>query len=176
MPDPWPDDTVAAMARWLLARTDRIRQHPGAAHIAASITTAVTRALRAIDLPPDLVFLGTCDSCQAGIYAAHGARWVTCRCGVTCNTETRREQLLAAAHDILGTTSEISRALTSLGRPLTPSVIRGLAFRGRITARGANERGHPLYRVGDVLEVISRDTRPPRCLLDITSLSANTHT
>ena len=172
----YPSGTIAGMAWWLLARTDRIRQHPEAAHIAGSITTAVTRAMRAIARPADLVFLGTCGGCQASIYAAQHARWATCRCGTTYSTSIRREELLTAAHDILGTTSEISRALTSLGRPLTPSVIRGLAFRGRITARGANERGHPLYRVGDVLEVISRDTRPPRCLLDITSLSANTHT
>ena len=77
MPDPWPDDTVAAMARWLLARTSRIRQHPEAAHIAASITRAAARAQRAIDLPPEGLYAGPCGTCGRPLYVRAPAVTVT---------------------------------------------------------------------------------------------------
>ena len=73
-----PPDTIGGMAFWLLARTSRIRQHPEAAHIAASITRAAARAQRAIDLPPEGLYAGPCGTCGRPLYVRAAAVTVTC--------------------------------------------------------------------------------------------------
>lgn len=145
--------SITELALHLLRNVSQLRQHPDADTAVREITRAAARAQRAIDRPPDLAYLGTCATCGHAIYATPHAAWVACACGAEYEVAARRTQLLIQAQDILGTAAEISRALTSLGRPVTPAVIRSLAFRGRITSRGVNELRRPLYRVGDVLDV-----------------------
>src|SRR5262249_60220264 len=125
-------------ALWLLARTHAIRQHEAAGQCLDEITRAVREAQRAVDRPPDLAFIGACDHCNLGVYVQPGAAIATCPCGATYNVQQRRGWLLDAAQDVLGNATELSRALTGLGQPVTPSMIHGYAFRKRILQKGTD--------------------------------------
>lgn len=83
---------------------------------------------------------------------------VTCRCGTTWPVEERRTWLLREAEHVLGTATELARALSGLGEHITPSMIRGYAHRRRLANRGTDETGRPLYRLGDVLALTLRDS------------------
>ncbi|MEU8104391.1 hypothetical protein AB0C18_11790 [Nonomuraea muscovyensis] len=56
--------------------------------------------------------------------------------------------------DQLGTATEIARALHGLCANPTPAMIRGYAHRGHMVNRGHDKTGRPLYRVGDVLDLL----------------------
>lgn len=108
-----------------------------------------------IDRPPEEVFAGPCGECGQDLYAAVGAPLVRCpQCGQVYDTEQRRSWLLELVHDQLATGPEISQALTSLALPVTPERIRQWKARNRLLPRGKNQTGRPLYRVGDVAELL----------------------
>lgn len=158
MPDGYPADSITGMALHLLRNVSRLRQHPDAGIAVHEITRAATRAQRAIDRPPDLAYLGTCETCHTGIYATPYASWAACACGAKYEVAARRTQLLILAQDILGTAAEISRALTSLGRPVTPSAITRWVQAGRLTYRGHDSTGRRLLRLGDIAELAAQRT------------------
>jgi hypothetical protein len=159
--------STAALAEWLTARLDVIRRDPLAGELVDEIAYATCRAFIAIDRPPTLAYLGPC-SCSPDargrpveIYARPNAVEATCRgCNETYTVADRREWLLKRAEDQLLTAAECSRALPNLlQRPLTAAMVRGYARRGRLTPRPAHPldpRHDPRYRVGDVLDVLSR--------------------
>ena len=55
--------------------------------------------------------------------------------------------------DQLETAANFGAAVTDLGEPVTPEVIRKWAGGGRLVAKSKNHRGRPIYRVGDVLDL-----------------------
>lgn len=109
-----------------------------------------------IDRPADRTYAGPCSACSADLYAAAGSLAVVCEpCGLEYDIEPRREYLLGVVEDQLATATELARALTSLGRPVDSALVRKWAERGRIVAHGRNRRGHAVYRVGDVLDLVA---------------------
>lgn len=114
---------------------------------------------RAIDTPQAHWFAGRClaDGCQSELYGRTGAASVRCRqCGSEHDADALRASLLVKARDVLGTASEIARFVSSMrGELVTSSMVRGLAFRGRVVAHGKDRLERPTYRVGDVLGVLS---------------------
>lgn len=154
---PEPPDTLAGLAAWLQPRVGWLRHHAAAAEAHDEIVEAVRAARRVIDRPADRLYAGPCDECGGDLYARPGALAVECRpCELVYEVEARRAWLLAALEEHLATTIEISRALTSLAQPVTPAAIRGYAHRGQLIPRGVNDRRHPLYRLGDVLDILTR--------------------
>jgi hypothetical protein len=152
---PWPDDTLQAMARWLWLRHERLTRHPAADEAHDEITSAVRQAERAIDRHAERWYAGPC-VCTEDIYARPGAAMVTCpACGSQYDVAERRGYLLEAAEDTLAGATLIAQALTSLGQPVTPDRVWKWAQRGRIVAHGTDLRGRPLYRVGDVIELLA---------------------
>jgi hypothetical protein len=92
------------------------------------------------------------------------AAYVVCRADVhedgplAWPVEERRRWLMSSAEDVLASTTEISRALTRYAQPVTPSALRGYVARKRLVAKGErpeNGRVIPLYRLGDVLEIVA---------------------
>ncbi|NJP27085.1 hypothetical protein FLW53_23370 [Microbispora sp. SCL1-1] len=162
-----PADTLPAMAEWLAYRTETLRHLPEGPEAVDELTAAVRHAEAAVAPLGDRVYVGPCAGeldggapCGADLYAAPGAAWVTCKaCGAHYRVHQRREWLLDAAEDVLETATEIARAVTSLGRPVTPERIRQWAHRGQLHARGTQRDGRgrwvPLYRVGDVLDLVA---------------------
>ncbi|GIH98105.1 hypothetical protein [Planobispora takensis] len=156
-----PDDTLPSMASWLARRVQGIRWHPAGGEAVDELIDAVRQARRAIDRRADLVYCGPCGSpdedgqtCMADLYARPDAPVVRCRCGAAIDVHDRRMWLLRQAEEALGTAAEIARALTRLDQPVTPERIRQWNRRDRLIPRDHDARGHPLYRVGDVLALL----------------------
>lgn len=155
---------VDGMAGWLLHHTEWMRQNDRATEYVTEVENVISGARRAVDLPPERWYAGPCDGCGADLYAHPRALSVDCGtpgCGLAYDVEARRKWLLENVTDRLASPIEISRALGTLaGTDVTPSVIRGLAHRGRIEAKAKDAQDRPLYRVGDVLErVLERGAR-----------------
>ncbi len=157
---------ITVMARFLLAHHERLRQHPDAADAVDEIGHAVDNARRVTDRAPDRMYAGPCREeygpdgdtgercCTAHLYATN-PRAVQCpNCKAIHDVPPRQAWLLAVAQDQLETATNLSQALSRLGESVTPERVRKWAQRGRVLPHGHNERGHPLYRVGDVLELL----------------------
>lgn len=167
---------------FLLDHLKAIRVHDQAHKIHQSILTPVTKARWLIDRPADRWYAGPCNTevdvdgkrvlCTAELYATTGKGAVTCRtCETTYDVAERRDWLLAAAEDQLATAATCARAVSWLGQTeLTPSLIRVWHARGRLTAKGhepyhgGNDptRTRPLYRVGDVIDLVHEQAAKER--------------
>ena len=169
--------TVPALAIWLSSHLEKLRHHPAAAEHYQDLADTAALLRRVAGGPVERWFAGTCSNrddewrikvevtkeapegatwpCSADLFADPGASRVTCRvCGYSASVKERRALLLVAASDVLATATEISRALTSLGQPVTPERIWKWKERTRLEARSVDHDGHPLYRVGDVQDLL----------------------
>ncbi len=145
-------DVVSDAATWLLEHEGGVRNHPAADDLCEELGEAVYAAVRAIDRPADRVFAGWC--CVV-LYARPGAEGVRCReCGQEYEVDAARQQLLTYLPDQKGTSSDVSTWLSWAGARVPAGTIRRWASEGRIPRHGG------LYRVGDVLDVISATSRP----------------
>lgn len=103
-------------------------------------------------------------TCRRLLYAQPGQAFIRCRdCDTTWDVAERREYLLHEAEDRAATVETIVRIVTTLGdRDVRMSKIsarvRQWAHRGRIHAVGTrvlDGRARPVYRVGDVLDLLA---------------------
>lgn len=157
--------TPRDLARWLLRHLPALTRHPHAGTIINEVTDAIHQARRAIDRPHDhRVFLGKCDTtpitggdaCRVEIYGLPDHHTTHCTtCGAPHNVLERQQQLRDRADGYLGTAPEIAGFLRATGMRVTPDMIRGYAHRGTLTPTSHNTRGHPTYRINDVLTVLS---------------------
>lgn len=153
-----PADTLPGVARWLLRQRAALLGHHALVEAVDELGAAVRQARRAIDRPAATWYAGPCsvDGCTADLYARHGAPVIRCReCGATHSAPQREDWLMKQVADQLGTATEIARALNAFQENLTPAMVRGYAHRGRIVAHGVDALGRPLYRVGDVLDLLN---------------------
>jgi hypothetical protein len=154
-----PADTLPDIARWLLRQRAALLGHHAAAEAVDELGAAIRQARRAIDRPAATWYAGPCnvDACTSDLYARHGARTIRCReCGATHNAALREDWLMKQVADQLGTATELARALGGFRENLTPAMVRGYAHRGRIVGHGVDALGRPLYRVGDVLDLLNQ--------------------
>jgi hypothetical protein len=168
-PELWP--TPEAAAGWLLYRHNRVRQLDQADQAHDQIIGVVHQAEWAVDRPADREYAGPCDpECGGDVYGRPGNAFARCN---TCSAEypaaARRDWLLKASSDYLVTAAEASRALPDLlGRPLNVKTIRTWHNTGRLVMRGRDrdpdeldvgqaheddQRGAPLHRLGDIVEL-----------------------
>lgn len=122
------------------------------------------RITRVIDLPPDRAgwdYAGPCGAvfdngtCPNQLWVRHGETTTTCeRCGTSWDVTERRTGALAAAENLQATAGTISRALTAAGQTVTVNMIYHWRSRGQLTPAETNKTGQPLYRVGDVLDIL----------------------
>lgn len=147
-----PPDTLAGIATWLRPRVGWLRHHRAGAEAWDEITQAVRDARRAVDRPAERLFAGPCNECDTDLYAIAGALSVTCpECGLMYEVEARREWLLGALEDHLVNATQMSRLVTYLGIKVADSTIRTYASKGRIASHGTDAKGHPLYKLGEVV-------------------------
>lgn len=152
-----PPDTLAGIAAWLRPRVGWMRHHPAAAEAHEEILDAVRQARRVIDRPADKLYAGPCD-CGADLYARPGAAYVECHNHeqpIVWPVEDRRRWLLESAQEMLLTTTEISQALALYAMDASPEALRGYVKRDRLFRKGGDDR-KPLYRLGDVLDILAR--------------------
>lgn len=158
----WPaDDQTITLAVWLVHHINDVAHHPAAAEIAAEADDATKAARRSIDRHTvEKLYAGRCnvDNCDADLYARPGALTTVCRaCGIEHDTQERRDVMLASIEDTALTAGQIAVALpVLLGVEVTKARVQKWAQRGQLTAVGANLQGWPLYRVGDIRDLIQR--------------------
>lgn len=136
-----------------------IRHQDWAGDLLQELTDALRDCNRATDRAGQRVFAGMCPTeneatvCGEPLYALTGRPYARCRtCGQEWDVTDWRERALEAAELQHGTASQISRMLSDpvTREALPQATIRQWAKRGKITAAGQDDRGHPLYLVADV--------------------------
>ena len=150
----------ADIARWLTLHLDQLHRRTDAYLMAADIIAITNAAARMIDRPADLVYAGPCDRCSTDLYARLSAPTVSCRmCNDRYDVDARRRWLLAEAEDTLAHAALIARALSRLGQEISVDRIYKWHERRQLLPHAYQARGErqiPLYRVGDVLELLHR--------------------
>lgn len=143
---------LARHANWLMHRAEAEEARDELLHACDTIAVAV-------DCGAEQFYAGPCDVCGRDLYARPSAAVARCEpCDLEYPMQARREWLLQASEDRLVPASEMARAVTGLGSPVTAERIRQWAARGRLLAHGF-EGTRPLYRVGDVLDLVGEDVR-----------------
>jgi hypothetical protein len=166
-----PANKAPSLATFLLGHVDWLRRHIFAELIVTQIVDATAKVGHVIDRRPDLRYAGPCGKpldddpngarCTEDLYALRKAKHVTCRaCGEKTETEPRFAWLVETARDQLATASVLADALADLlGQKITSSMVRSYAFRGRLLERGLTRDGYPLYRVGDLEDLLIEDAQ-----------------
>jgi hypothetical protein len=153
-----PQNNHASISRWLMWRTDALTLHDRGPDAVDQITSVVAKGKRLIDRPADKWYAGPCDTetCNVELYARTKAGTLTCHeCATVYDISERRSWLLQAAEDVLADATTIAVAVSWLGGiPVTPARLWKWNERGRIVPHGHDGR-KPLYRVGDVLDVLA---------------------
>lgn len=145
-----PPGDPAELMRWLAGRLEWARHQPWAAEAIDELGEVPKLLARALDRPPPRRYLGPC-TCGADLYARRGAQHARCACGASAPVAEVLATLdkLARAHAY--TASEIEAAYR-----IRADRIRQWAARGRITQRGTDRLGRPLYLLGDVLNLAQK--------------------
>jgi hypothetical protein len=162
----WPADTLPAMAAWLLGQVSWLRHHPDAASCASGVGRVTESLRRAVDRAPELLYAGPCTAdvdhdgstrqCGHDMYVTPDTPRVRCpACRAAYDVEQQRALMAEAADDYLLSAAEIARAVTALHQRIRDDRIRQWAARGRLTARGVNAARAPIYRLGDVLDLLA---------------------
>lgn len=153
---------MAWLVGWIVGQLDWLRHRPEAAEAWDELHDACRVAVAAVDRPAARWYAGRCwtvgedgRKCEQDLYVRTGAETVRC---TTCRSEhdlvARKNWLIHHAWETLATADEIARVLAACGYEVTPSMVRGYAYRNRLTARGADGRGRATYRLGDVAELL----------------------
>lgn len=158
-----PADTLTSLARRLLRHRTRLLAHQAAAEAVDELTDAVHQARLIIDRPADKIYAGPCNQCERDLYARPGSPVVDCGpCKLRYDVQVRREWMLTHAEEMIGTSVWVANVATGLGFKVSPSTVRMWAKRGRLGVRtyapslNADREPHPLYRVGDVIDLVVR--------------------
>jgi hypothetical protein len=164
-----PVHPLTHLAGWLAEQVVWLRHRPEAREALDELGDAARLAARTVDNPPDRWYAGPCGArpdgraipCEAELYPVTGVRVIRCPdCGTRHDPDARRDWLLDLARDQLAHAGWLASALTRLTeRTVSAASIRGLAFRGRITAHGVDESGRPLYQVGEVWDIVRQSAR-----------------
>jgi len=154
------DSEITHAARFIAAHVWWLRHRPEAPEAYSDLVAIASQLERIIDQPPTLKYAGPCNICRKDLYAREGAGKVECRpCGMTYDMAGRREWLLECAEDRLERASLIAQAVTDLGSPISADRIRKWAQRSQLIPHATDRLGRPLYRIGDVLDLLRNDTR-----------------
>lgn len=156
-----PGPSTADHARWLLRHLPVLLVSQHAAEACDQLTGAIRGARRVIDRPLDRVYAGPCDECGRDLYAQPGAALTTCPTCVDTEghrigygVQARRDWMLAEIEEMRLPAGDITRALTSLVRPIKPALLYTWVHRQRLVPAGTNGHGQALFRVGDVLDLM----------------------
>lgn len=173
-----PRDDQVSCCHYLQRLLPRIVAAEWASDMLDEMLDLERRLRRFVDRPADRWYAGPCTAglhgleatwfCGTELYAELGKPEVTCReCGISYDVAERRAWLLAAAEDRWETATTIARAVVvwtdyDRGESRLVRRISDWAKRDRILVRGRREvdgRPRPLYRLGDVLDLLADDAR-----------------
>jgi hypothetical protein len=144
-----------------------LSHYPKARHYAAvenyyeDVMDAIKEAQRIIDRPADKLYAGECE-CSAHLWAKLDERQVKCsHCGTLHPVEGRRRAMIDKIGQQVLNAAQISRLLAGLGLDVKASTIRSASIDrpnrpAKLYPAAWDERGRPQYRVGDVLDALTR--------------------
>lgn len=170
----WEPGIVAARYPWAYLSTHlpQLRMTPMAPWALDDIDRHARAGWAAIDRPEDRYYAGPCGSqpleplappCPVVLWATADQTVITCpRCRTRWDVAQRRTWLLAAARDVTAPAGEIASALTIMTRRrVAATTIRSWAHRGQLRRADDPPGPRPLYRVGDVLDLLDLDPPAP---------------
>lgn len=142
----------------------RLASKPDILWLHVELKHAMETAQAAIDRPPNRTYIGVCSAprnddshCSAELYANEGEQQLVCPlCSATHSVSDRRDVLMTAVEDVLATATEITRAVHLFNEPIRVGRIYNWKYTGRLEPRGFDDRGAPLYRIGDVLALVRK--------------------
>lgn len=131
------------------------------------------KALDLIDIPPERVFAGACPNPQCGVelWPVMGEDVMVCpnpRCKAQVDVRARRREGLRRIEAYEAPLTRVVDTLRAAGEQVTHEQARQWASRrdarGRVLLRpvGRDQRGHRVYRLGDVRAVMVKTTRRTR--------------
>lgn len=147
-----PDDDLTEIARFIRGVTGWIaRQDWGPACFDELSRVAVDLG-RAIDSPPPMISLGTCDAdgCDGELRAHQEAAFVRCpECRESYDIARRKDQLLQKADHLRRNAASIARILTAAtGTELPVKKVYNWVQRGNLVPVGKDDSRRPLYSLG----------------------------
>jgi len=174
-------DRTAHMAVWLTAHVAAIAQDEAAADCYTAMVELRRALMRHVDnlgkrwagpctamvdeyalsldsgdqLRPVLVQTGTRRQCGADLRTRPGSPVIICaECGAEYDPIERAQWTLGQSRDHLDSAAFIAHALTDAGYPVKRNTITMWARREKLFAWREDDLGRPLYRVGDVLDLV----------------------
>lgn len=166
--------TWAGVGAYLRTATAWIARHPDGPQCVEELTAAIRNARRCIDRPAERRYVGVCNGitvdadglaqvCTQELYALGDHDTVECsRCGAKYGVRARQDAMLEQLREVVLTAADMARAVDGLGVDLTPERIWQWKHRGVLAVtldENGNPRadihGRPLYRVGDVLDIVA---------------------
>jgi hypothetical protein len=165
-----PLNTFDALGYFLAKNVPWMRAQHNGPDMHRHLMDALAEADRVVDAPSLRRFVGECgalladagDTCRAMLWAppSRFRGEVTCPdCGTTHDVEDRRRSLLGKADNMLLARTDLARALSGFGVDVTVKQLEHWAARGRLEQHGTTSTrpARPLYRLGDVLDVLAAD-------------------
>ena len=136
---------------WLAHQTQALAAFDELGHIARLVESTIRQP------PPAFWYAGPCDTCHRDMYARYGDPEVTCvSCNLIYDVEDRRAWLLTVVRDRLERAVVLCRALSAFGHDVSRQRLGMWQTRGLLAPRAHDEKGYPLYRVGDILDILER--------------------
>lgn len=154
--------STPTLLTFLARHVDWLMHRPEAEQVYDELLAALLQVRQVVDTAPATAYAGPCDVCGRDMYANPDAAEVTCRlCALTYPMASRRQWLLKAAEDRLERAALIARVLSAFGYQVTRHRIGTWRDRGKIEARDKDSIGRPLYRVGDVWDLLEAEDDTP---------------
>lgn len=172
---------TAALAIWLHRHIESIRQDEWAGQLLTELK-ALRAELRAAVDNRETKFAGQCTAtlavgqlvvevvgdrivpdvtietertCEHPLRMRPNAATVTCRaCGAEYPALEIHRRILVSAQEYMATGPFIAHALTDLGYPINTKQLQRMDAKGALFAWRENDLGEPMYRIGDVLDLL----------------------
>lgn len=157
-----PIGSTAAAAAWMASLPGLLALHPAADELHDEITHLAAQLRRVIDRPPDRLYAGPCDThtepgrCPEHLYAHPGHARTRCTgCGAEHDVAERRAWMIDQAAGLRVTaTTALGWARLLLDHTVPRGTWDSWVSRRRILAHGTDPAGHPVYRFGEVCDLV----------------------
>lgn len=147
--------TTPTVLHYLADNIDRLARHPDAEQAWDELEHALAAVEGAVDRRAPAQFVGRCGVCGRDLYINHGDTDAFCRpCNLPHSVEDQHASMLDDLMDRVVRASEAARILPGLaGITVAASDIDRWVKKSRLLPHGHDERGRPLFRVSEILDL-----------------------
>lgn len=159
-PTPAGFDVIAPSARFLAEHLEWFRHQPEVPEFLDDVRAAIRVVARITNRREPGRYAGPCSAevdgkeCGQDVEARAGSDMGKCRaCGAEYDVDEQQAWMRGEIEGWLARPVEIAGVLLRLGFKVGYSTIAAYAAKGQLVARGSDEDGRPLYRIGDVMDL-----------------------